>query len=163
MTNLTIVFYGLTLATVILSRILAGTWRWGYLLGGLCFGVYNEFLFEFCWTYSPVLGPFLWRDVPLLVVLGWGTIGMLAMTLSDRLQRYLPRTPRHPGAILLLLDVVVYAVLGMTEELFMSRAHFWSYNFPIQGWLPFQILGYLGVGAWVSSAGRRFEAIRNRA
>ena len=160
--NFTILFYGATLLTVIASRLLAGTWRWGYLLGGLCFGVYNEFLFEFCWTYSPVLRPFLWRDVPLLVVLGWGTIGMLAMTISDRLLRYFPHTPRHPGAMLMVLDVLVYAVMGLVEELGMSRAHFWSYNFPIQGWFPFQILGYVGVATWVTSTGRRLEAIRNR-
>jgi hypothetical protein len=64
--------------------------------------------------------------------------------------------------MLLVLDLAIYATLGMIEELAMSRAHFWTYNFPIQGWLPFQILGYLGVATWVSSTGRRLEAMRNR-
>jgi hypothetical protein len=160
--NLTILFCGAALLSVVASRLLAGTWRWGYLLGGLFFGVYNEFLFEFCWTYDPVLGPFLWRDVPLLVVLGWGAIAMLAMTLSDRMLRYFPHTPRHPGAMLMVLDVFVYAVLGLIEALGMRFAHFWTSNFPVQGWFPFQILGYLGVAIWVSSTGRRLEAIRNR-
>ncbi len=160
--TITILFYAATLFTVLLSRWLAGTWRWGYLAGGLCFGVYNEFLFEFCWTYSPAMAPFLWKDVPLLVVLGWGTIGMLTMTISDRIRKFLPLMPRHPGLILLLLDIAIYSILGLTEELTMSREHFWKYNFPIQGWLPFQILGYLGVATWVSSTGRRLEAIRNK-
>lgn len=162
--GMTILFYGLTLATVLLARWIRGEWKWGYLFGGLCFGVYNEFLFEFCWDYSPVLGPFLWRDVPLVVVLGWGTIGLLAMSGSDRLQARLgakiSSVRRFPVAWLLVFDVAIYFVLGITEELAMSRSGYWKYNFPIQGTLAFQMLGYLGVSLQVSSLGRRLEKVR---
>jgi hypothetical protein len=160
--NLTILFYGAVLLAAVASRVLAGTWRWGYLLGGLLFGACNEILFEFCWTCNPVLGPFLWRDVPLLVVLGWGAIGMLAMTISDRVLRYVPHTPRHPGAMLMVLDVLVFSLLGLVAEPGLVRAHLWTRDIPILEWLPFRILGGLGAAIWVSSAGRRLEAIRNR-
>ena len=157
---LSVLFYAATLSTVLLARLAAGSWRWGYLLGGLAFGLYNEIFFEFCWDYSPKLGPMVWRDVPLLVILGWGTIGMLSLSISDRIQGRLPAVKLHPGLVLLGLDVAIYCAFGLLEELTMSRLGYWKYNFPIQGLLPVQIGGYIGVALQVSSLGRRIESIR---
>jgi hypothetical protein len=152
-----LLFYGITLATIVLSRLFAGSWKWGYFLGGLWFGIQNEFLFVGCWTYSDKLKPFIWHGIPLVVVLGWGTIGMLAMSISDRVRRFVPATAIRPAVLLFLVDVAVYLVYGLVEEVTMSKQGFWTYNLPLQAWLPFQIVGYFGVGMLVSSLGRRFQ------
>ncbi len=130
-------FWGTTLALLLAARWIGGEWKWGYLAGGLCFGLYNEFLFEFCWDYSPALAPFVWRDVPLVVVLGWGVIGILALSISDRLRSWIgrrfPRLDIHPIVLLLLLDVLLYLSIGVSQEIVLSEKGYWKYNFPIQG------------------------------
>ena len=153
-----VLFYGITLATVLLARWIAGSWKWGYLLGGLWFGIQNEFLFEGCWTYSDALKPFVWRDVPLVVVMGWGTIGMLSMSISDRVRRRFPSISR-PDILLLAVDIACYLVYGVIAELSMSNLGYWTYNLPDQGTLLFQITGYFGVSILVSSLGRRIQSI----
>ncbi|MCB9495927.1 MAG: hypothetical protein H6686_03465 [Fibrobacteria bacterium] len=160
MSLLTLFFWAITLGTILASRLVAGRWRWGYLAGGLLFGAYNEFFFEPCWTYSPVLGPFLWRDVSAMVITGWGGIGALTLTLGDR---FSGRLSRWIGWSLpltgIVLDASVYVAFGLTQELAMSRSGFWTYNFPFQGWLPIQFLGYVGVGLLIPALGRRLEAL----
>ena len=161
----TAIIYTASLSLLLASRWIRGEWKWGYLIGGFCFGLYNEFLFEFCWDYSPALKPFVWRDVPLIVVTGWGVIGIIAMSVSDRVQawglRRFPGLQGHPGLLLLALDVLVYAAVGVPQEVLMSDKGYWKYNFPLQGELPIQILGYVGVALLLSSLGRRIESFRS--
>ncbi len=157
-------FWGTTLVLLLAARWIGGKWKWGYLVGGLCFGLYNEFLFEFCWDYSPALKPFIWRDVPLVVVVGWGVIGILALSISDRLQSWIVRRfsrfDIHPVVLLLLLDVLLYLSIGVSQEIMLSEKGYWKYNFPIQGTRVCQLLGYVGVALQVSSLGRRIEQVR---
>jgi len=157
---LTVLFWSIVLSSMLVSRWIAGVWRWSYFFGGLLFGIYNEFVFEQCWDYSPLLGPFLWRDVSLLIIVGWGNIGMLALTVSDRIQKALPQVPAHPGVVLFAADIGFYCLFGMIGEIAMAKLGYWKYNFPQQAYIPLQILGYLGVALQVSSLGRRIESIR---
>jgi len=47
------------------------------------------------------------------------------------------------------------------QEVLMSDKGYWKYNFPLQGELPIQILGYVGVALLLSSLGRRIESFRS--
>jgi hypothetical protein len=135
-------------------RCIGKRWLFGYILGGLAFGIYNEICFEFCWNYSPLLAPMIWRDVPLFVVTGWGLVGGLALCLSDRLIECF----NHKTAVFQLLsDVVFFSIFGNCVEILMSRLHFWEYNNPLLHAPWAQILGYAFVGVLVSSAGRRLQ------
>lgn len=157
---LNLFFWLVTLSTFAVGRWLSGSWKWGYILGGLVYGAYNEVLYEFCWQYSPVLGPFVWRDVSLMVIVGWAGIGSFAMALSDALAKRLRLHSTRPGPTVLLSDIAIYCAFGVSQEIAMSRLGYWSYNFPIQGWLPFQLAGYIGVACFVTSLGRRLEGFR---
>jgi len=157
---LNLLFWIVTLSTFGFGRWLSGSWKWGYIVGGLVYGCYNEVLYEFCWQYSPVLGPFVWRDVSLMVITGWAGIGYLAMGASDAIARRFAVHESHPGPTLLLTDIAIYCVFGVAQEVSMSKLGYWSYNFPIQGWFPFQLAGYIGVACFVSSLGRRLESFR---
>lgn len=84
----TTVFFVIAGVLLCLSRVIDGRWLWGYCAGGLAFGLYNEICFEFCWDYSPLLKPMIWRDVPLLVVLGWGLIAVVSLAVSDRISSW---------------------------------------------------------------------------
>jgi len=45
------------------------------------------------------------------------------------------------------------------NELLMHGLAYWKYNFPIQGTLWMQLLGYVAIGLLVSSLGRRLDAL----
>jgi hypothetical protein len=153
---LTVVFF-VSLAVLFgLGRWLARGWPWPYLLGGLLFGIYNEFFFEGCWTYSPKMAPFIWRDVPLVVVLGWCAMGGFALSLTDRLlskRTVVPRVDWHQMG----LDILIFVIQGSAQEVGLSRAGLWQYNVDIQKLVPVEFLGYIGVGLLMSSLGRRFR------
>lgn len=151
---MTLIFYGAALALAYLSRIIGRRWYIGYFLGGLIFGLYNEICFEMCWTYSPAFGPMIWRDVPLIVVVGWGVLTMLALVISDRINA------RFHFANFWLkrgVDILSFCLVGIPNELIVSGLGYWSYNFPILGALPMVLFGYVGVGIIVSSIGRTIQ------
>ncbi len=152
----TVMFYSLTAGLLMLSRLIGKRWYPGYLLGGLIFGLYNEICFEFCWDYSPALGPMLWRDVPLLVIAGWGVVTHLAHALATRVY-----AARQGGDVRVerLLDVAAFAIVGVPNEVIMSTLGYWEYNFPLQGTPLIQILGYLFVGILVSGVGFTLQSI----
>jgi hypothetical protein len=153
---LTIVFFGIAGFLWVLSRIIDKTWHWGYLIGGLVFGLYNEICFEFCWDYSPVLRPMIWRDVPLLIVVGWGLITAVGLSISDRvIARLAIRNPWSRK----LMDVVFFFCVGYPNELLMSKLGYWKYNSPLLSAPWAQIVGYLFVGILVSFAGRGFQGL----
>ena len=154
--GLTILFFALLAGLFLAARWLAGTWPWPYLAGGLIFGVYNEFFFESCWTYSPRMAPFIWRDVPLVVVLGWCAMGGFALSLTDRLlsrRKAIPPVDYQQIGV----DILIFVVQGFAQEVGLSRAGLWTYNVDIQKYLPVEFLGYIGVGLLMSSLGRRLH------
>jgi hypothetical protein len=108
----------LALLLVVATRFIARKWCIGFFVGGLAFGIYNEVCFEFCWTYSEKLKPMIWRDVPLLVVIGWSIYTALALTISDRI---VSRTGFKSGLVRLTLDVLLFFVIGFPIELIMSK------------------------------------------
>jgi uncharacterized membrane protein len=97
----------------------------------------------------------IWRDVPFLVVIGWGTMTMLALSVADRLYTWWGMTNRIAKAV---VDVVVFAALGYANEVLMSSQGYWVYNSPLHGMPAIQILGYVGVGILVSNTGRAIQS-----
>lgn len=149
-------FFGILAVSFAASRFVAQRWLFGCLLGGTAFGFYNEMCFSFCWTYSPALAPMIWRQVPLLVVLGWGTMTVLAIAISQRISGF---AKIRNGWIIRALDVAAFLALGVPNEMMMAKLGYWKYNFPIQGVWWMQIMGYFFVGILVSSIGRTFQTL----
>jgi hypothetical protein len=152
----TLLFYASALAMIFLTRIIGKKWHFGYFAGGLAFGIYNEICFEFCWTYSPLLKPMVWKHVPLLVILGWSIYTALALVLSDLIVKL---TQGNNRWVRKGLDVAFFFAIGYPLEVIMSHLGLWKYNFPIQGELWMQMFGYFFVGILVSSAGRAFQRL----
>lgn len=152
---LTILFYLISFTLLISSRWFAGRWLWGYFLGGLIFGIFNEFSFEFCWNYSKAMGPTVYKDIPFLVLTGWGTIGLFAMAISDKLSVRFKR----PAWARLVLDSGIYSALGIPQEAFMLHRDFWTYNFPYQAQPAIQVMGYVCCSLLMCALGRRIQAL----
>ena len=151
-----IIFFVILGVAFVVSRIIAHRFAWEYLAGGLCFGMYNEICFEFCWNYSDKLAPMIWRDVPLVVVLGWGMMTVMALVISDRVcMRYRLKNRLIKRGC----DTLFFILLCVPNEIGMSKLGYWSYNFPIQGELWMQIYGYVFVSLIVSSLGRSVQMI----
>jgi len=131
-------------------------WHWGYFLGGLLFGIYNEFSFEFCWNYTNDLAPMLWLDVPLVVVMGWGANTLFSLSVSDRILEKI-KSPKN--WVQLLLDLGIFFIMSVMNEISMANSGYWSYNFPIQGELSIVFLGYFGLGLFLPAIGRRIQNI----
>jgi len=143
-----------TLLLTLLCRPLAGRWPLGYWLGGLLFGLFNEFCFEFCWTYSSVMGPTVWRDLPILVLVGWGSMAMLSFSLVDAgLAKVSLRWRGYRG----LLDVFCFVCIGFSAEVLLHSRGCWTYNFPLHELPVVQIVFYIGAGLLISSTGRRLD------
>lgn len=129
-------------------------WRWGFFLGCLGFGIYNEFFFASAWNYSDKLKPFLWEDVSLAIILGWGFQGLFALTLSDWLYR---KFKWESGVKSYLMDVTIFTVINMPTEYIFSEMGLWNYNFPEQQNRMIQVLGYLFCSSLMMSFGRRLQ------
>lgn len=157
MTRFLFAFIALTLASS--TRFIARKWNIGYFVGGLVYGIYNEICFEFCWTYSDQLKPMVWRDVPLVVVLGWSIYTALALSISDLLVK---KFEIKSLWIRKSFDVLLFVAIGSPIEVLMSFLGFWHYNMLIQGMMWMQIFGYCFVGVLVSCAGRSFQALLDR-
>jgi hypothetical protein len=151
-----IAFFGILVLSFAASRLIAGRWLLGCLLGGTVFGFYNEMCFEFCWTYSEKLAPMIWKDVPLVVVLGWGMLSVMSIALSNKIAESMKITN---GWMLRVFDVAVFLILGVFNELMMSKLGYWKYNFAIQGVLWMQMMGYFFVGILMSCLGRTFQEL----
>jgi hypothetical protein len=154
------VFFFLLVAVLfVCTRLIGGRWYFGYLLGGLAFGMYNEICFEFCWDYSQKLSPMIWRDVPLVVILGWGIETGIALALSNRLREWRGWTNQW---ITHALDIGFFSILGYCTETLMSVMKFWSYNNPLLAVWWAQIMGYVFVGLIVSSTGRMLQNLLDK-
>jgi uncharacterized membrane protein len=153
-------FYLFALVLIVATRFLGKRWNAGHFTGGLVFGIYNEICFEFCWNYSATLGPMVWRDVPLIIILGWSIYTALALALSERVMSW---TGGNGRWIRKALDVTFFFIIGYTLEALMSRLGYWHYNMEILGIGWMQMFGYFFVGLLVSCTGRSFQAIIDQA
>ncbi len=152
----TVVLFIVAGLLVLIARLIAGRWHIGYFVGGLIFGIYNEVSFEFCWDYDAALRPMIWRDVPLLVVVGWGILTMLVLSISNRLCAWRGITST---GVRTAVDVAVFTALGLLNEYAMSSLGYWEYNFALHEMTVIWVLGYAGVGVIVSCVGRVMESI----
>jgi hypothetical protein len=153
---ISIFFFLLAIFFFYLSRIIGKRWFWGYFLGGLSFGIYNEICFEFCWQYSPLLGPMIWRDVPIIVIVGWGIFATLGLVLSNRIYKGMQITNPYLHK---LFDILFFSCIGFSVEMTAPALGLWKYNFHLQSVIPVQIMGYLLVGLLVSCTGRRMQML----
>jgi hypothetical protein len=153
------VFYTVALLLVGLSRIIGGRLYLGFFAGGFLFGLYNEICFEFCWDYSPQLGFMIWRDVPLIVVLGWGITCLFAFTCSQRIMtRLLPsnRLALHLG------DLVFFTLYGVANENIMWHFNYWKYAATLHSNLLIHIFGYASIALLTSLSGRALQAMLDK-
>ncbi len=80
----TFIFWGILLLMFFSTRFIAKKWQWGFLIAGWGFGVYNEISYAFAFHYSDILQPFVWKRVPLIVILAWGVMGCLCLVISSK-------------------------------------------------------------------------------
>lgn len=157
---ITILCWSLVVLLVLAGARIIGDLRPGYFVGGLLFGIYNETCFEFCWTYSPHLGPFIYKDVSILIIAGWSALMFFSLCLSDKIMSRL--WLRRPDRYLVLLDVAIFAVLGLLQEFIMHKTNYWTYNFPEHGAWYLQIIGYVIPALLMSALSRRVQDIIER-
>lgn len=157
---ITILCWSLIVLLVWSGVKIIGDMRPGYFVGGLLFGIYNEVCFEFCWTYSPKLGPFVYKDVSILVIAGWSALMFFTLCLSDKIMSRL--WVRRPDRLLVVLDVLTFAVLGLLQEFIMHKTNYWTYNFSEHGTWWIQIIGYVIPALLMSSLSRRVQDIVER-
>ncbi|MCK5149281.1 hypothetical protein KAR48_21175 [bacterium] len=150
---LTVIISLVTVFLTILTRFLIGRWSWGYWLGGFIFGVFNEFCFEFCWTYNPIMGPMIWRDVPFLILLAWGSMALLALSISDLIQK------RFGCRFQWFCDLMFFGVIGYAAERLLYFRGCWQYSFSLHELWFVQIIFYLMAGLFITSTGRRLDRI----
>jgi hypothetical protein len=142
------------------SYRLRGRIHYGYFIGGLLFGIYNEVCFEFCWNYTSAMWPFLYKDVSLAIITGWGVMALFAASLSDYCVSRL--WLRKPELVRLVLDTLVFAVFGITQEFSMRKSAYWTYNFDVHANWAIQIIGYCVPALLMLSLGRRIQDILER-
>ena len=135
-----------------------------YLLTGLLFGAFNEVSFRMCWDYSPILKWFILGDVPLVAFIGWPILINVCLKVSDRLyggfSKKLSRK-RHRFSrrkLQLLTDLSAFILICAPVEL-MGAYWFklFTYNEPLHANFAYMVFGYVCVGLFCSSLGRRFE------
>ena len=150
----TIICYTSALIFIILIRCIKGSWPIGYFSGGLYYGIYNEICFEFCWDYSSALGPMLWRDVPIIILIGWSSYAAMSLVLADLLFKRINLTNPYVRKV---IDVLFFFCIGYPLEVLMAYFNLWNYNNPLQAALWIQLLGYIFVGILVSAIGRQLQ------
>ena len=120
-----------------------------YLIGGLLFGIYNEFYFELMWNYCDRLRPFIWKDVPLVAPIGWALIITLLLNLSDYVKK-------HAAINQAIIDIIIIVPIFSITEFIMSRLKFWQYNSELHHNVFFMIIGYILASLFFTSLCRRF-------
>jgi hypothetical protein len=138
-------------------------------LMGIIFGIQWEFLTEPYWTYLPdKFNILVWKDVPLLGLLGWGPALTLAMYFSNWLARRLFRiTPQKLlfDPRILLCDAIAIQIIGsLAEWTYGIYFHCWDYslNFGI-GKSPLGLgwevhIGYVIVFFWYGTTLRVWKS-----
>jgi hypothetical protein len=135
---------------------------WAFIVG-LFVGFWWELWAESKFTYTG-FSFYIWKDVPLAIVLLWGVAVAGFLLISDFLQKHIPVSRNGNHAELkncLFWDVMVALVIGMAMEILGSSFfNMWAYppntmpailNIPIQ-WL----FGWGWIGLFVSAFIRRY-------
>jgi len=134
-------------------------------LMGLIFGIQWEFLTEPYWTYLPdKFNILVWKDIPLLMLIGWGTSFTLSLLLSNFIGRKLFKLDASQLVFdwrVLLCDAMAVSVVGLIGEWsFGILAHCWTYDLPFNmGTSPFGLgwevhIGYVIVMFWYGTTFR---------
>lgn len=130
-----------------------------YFLCGSTFGIYNEFYFQEMWNYDQVLSPFVWKDIPLISLPGWGLFTILILWLSDIIQSKLKDKLFLETVRPILIDVFLFVLFMTPLEFICSRAGLWNYISFLHRWPPTMIFGYILAAALISSFARRIVNI----
>jgi hypothetical protein len=100
-----------------------------YLLG-LIFGIQWEFLTEPYWTYLPdKFNVLVWKDIPLLMLMGWGAAFTLSLLLSHWIGKKLFGLDAKSIVFdwrVLLCDAIAISVVGTAGE--------WTYGILLECW-----------------------------
>ena len=120
-----------------------------FFIAGLIFGFFNEVFFEPAWNYSVALKPFIYKDIPLIAIPGWGIISMICLLLSDSLRRQINKMP------CLLSDIICFVLIFAPLEILFKTLKLWEYNYTMQSNNFSIILGYICVSLFISSVARR--------
>lgn len=149
-------------AVLFLGRKKIVFYLWAFIVG-IFVGFWWELWAESKFTYSG-FSLYLWKDVPLAIILLWGVAVAGFLFISDFLQKHIPVSRKGTHAELkncLFWDVMVALVIGMVMELLGSSFfNMWTYppntmpailNIPIQ-WL----FGWGWIGLFVSAFIRRY-------
>lgn len=105
-----------------------------YIMGWI-FGIQWEFLTEPYWTYLPnKFNVLVWKgkDLPLLAIIGWGTVFTLTVQFSDLIGKTLFKLNSKQLLFnwrVLLCDAIAIQIVGsFAEWLFGILLHCWTYN-----------------------------------
>jgi hypothetical protein len=103
-----------------------------YLLG-LIFGIQWEFLTEPYWTYLPDrFNVLVWKDIPLLMLMGWGAAFTLSLLLSHWFARKIFKLDVRKMVFdwkILFCDAVAVSIVGVAGEwLYGILLGCWVYN-----------------------------------
>ena len=149
-------------AVLLLGRKKLVFYLWAFVVG-IFVGLWWELWAESKFTYSGY-SIYLWKDVPLAIILQWGVAIAGFVLISDFLQSKIPVFKKGDYASLktcLVWDILVALAIGMTMELLGNRLFgMWAYppnqmasvaNIPIR-WLA----GWAWIGIFVLAFIRRY-------
>jgi hypothetical protein len=140
-----------TIAVFILGRKLHHNYITAYVIG-LIYGTFWEFLAEPLFTYSG-FSIYLWRDVPLAILMLWGAVIAGSLLISDILQKKFKFKNKKWG--MLTFDVLTITAVGWFLEYSGSHyLHMWTYTAGTYGALLLNtpliwLLGWISVGLFV--------------
>lgn len=106
----------------------------GMLLAGMLIGLCIEFITEAYWNYSLIV--YLYKDISLFVIMGWGYSFTLYLLLSGWLFRFIVRSKNvyAHDLRLLLMDIFIGPIWFLSNELLgMKGLHLWTYS-ECAGW-----------------------------
>jgi hypothetical protein len=106
----------------------------GMFVSGIILGTAVEFITEAYWDYSFKM--FIWRDIPLFVIVGWGYSFSLFILLSDWVFKkvFRPKNIAVDDKRILLCDALLGPLWFVSHELLgMNVFHLWTYS-KVSGW-----------------------------
>ena len=106
----------------------------GMMLAGMLIGIAIEYLTEIYWVYS--MKVYIWRDVSLFVIMGWGYNFTFYILLSGVLSRLLFKSKNAFAADpkFIPMDMICGPVWFLSNELWgMKGLHLWNYS-KYAGW-----------------------------
>ncbi|MDE2290725.1 MAG: hypothetical protein KGL53_01475 [Elusimicrobia bacterium] len=106
----------------------------GDMIAGTMVGAFLEFATEPLWDYHFKLT--IYKDTPLVVVLGWGVMFTLVVYLSERLYKAILRKDHVviTDKRIFLFDLVGAVVIAMPIEWFGLHEGVWTYRYDRLGW-----------------------------